>query len=122
MVLVSKFAAFSWMSKVPIFQNSNLPKHHYLPSPIPTPQVQTFVLTNNLYPSAISESDSTLMFDPFFDIKGKEQRLPSLKQSSFDLYMKNPTDVENQQGLDKYKWDANEPNYSCPVKRWGVMS
>ena len=38
--------------------------------------------------------------------------------------MKNPTDLENQKGLDKYKFDIYEPNYSCPVKksRWGVMS
>lgn len=38
--------------------------------------------------------------------------------------MMNPTDIENLQGLDKYKYDIYEPNYSCPVKksRWGVMS
>ena len=38
--------------------------------------------------------------------------------------MKNPVDLENQKGLDKYKWDSYEPNYSCPVKktRWGVMT
>ena len=38
--------------------------------------------------------------------------------------MKNPVDLENSKGLDRYKWDSYEPNYSCPVKktRWGVMT
>jgi hypothetical protein len=59
------------------------------------------------------------MFDPI-----QTQRVISSKKPSLDIFMSNPMDMENQKGLDKYKYDNYQPNYSCPVKktRWGVMS
>ena len=64
MVLISKAAALGWMSTVPVFKSSNLPKHHYTYNSVPRPDGKNFIPTNNLYPKKLIYDSETFMFDP----------------------------------------------------------
>ena len=38
--------------------------------------------------------------------------------------MENPFNPENEEGLDRYKFDPYVPNYSCPISKskWGDVN